>query len=262
MPFQQITSAENKTLKAIAKLKIKKYREQSREFVVEGLVSCRMALDSGFSVSRFVMTQDFLDSGAAISDILDHYPCILTTEKLFHPLSDTETPQGILAVVKMPAVNIELAGTKYLCCDNVRDPGNVGTIIRTADAMGFDGVLLTEGSVDLYNPKVVRATMGSIFHIPVLEHCGDGLLQNMKSAGFRLIASALTENSVSLYGLDCSGKLLFIVGNEANGIRPCLLDMADTTVKIPMFGKAESFNVSVAAALLMSEAVRGGRCNG
>ena len=100
MPFQHITSAENKTLKAIAKLKIKKYREQSREFVVEGLVSCRMALDAGFSVSRFVMTQDFLNSGAAISDILERYPCVLITEKLFRPLSDTETPQGILAVVK------------------------------------------------------------------------------------------------------------------------------------------------------------------
>jgi TrmH family RNA methyltransferase len=143
--------------------------------------------------------------------------------------------------------------------DNIRDPGNMGTIIRTADAAGCAGVVVSDGCADIYNPKVLRSTMGSIFHLPV---CHGGsiteMMQLIKQRGFLLCASHL-EGSVSIYEADLSGNTALIIGSEAEGISGETAAKADLLVKIPMAGRAESLNASVAAGIMMFEAMRQSR---
>lgn len=197
---------------------------------------------------------------------------IAVSQNVLNEISDTTTPQGILAVVKMkkysledivPEENDNLCDNikenpcrHYVILDGIQDPGNMGTIIRTADAAGFNGVIVSKGCVDLYNPKVLRSTMGSVFHIPV--YFSDDLaetLDKLKSRAVKIYASHLNATK-NYYEVDMTRNAAIIIGSEANGISDISVEMADELIKIPMPGKAESLNASVAAGLLMYETIR------
>lgn len=249
MAVKTILSPQNETIKKAVKLNQKKYRAEFGMFIVEGERSVKEALASSYEIEKIIMTESFYDAhGESFGDSLS----IVTTEKIFSTISDTKTPQGILAIVKTPDSKT-LSGNRYIYCDCVQDPGNAGTIIRSADAFGFDGVIFSEGSVDVFSPKVIRASMGSVFHIAVMEQTPFEFLQTAKSEQYFITASALYGESVHIEKMKKKEKQIFVVGNEGNGVSEEILNLADEIVHIPMCGMAESLNVGVAASILMYE---------
>lgn len=253
--MKQITSTDNAEIKLLKKLEKKKGRAEAGLFLVEGLRACELAAGSPAGVDTFYLSDSFLERQTGAQPFWESFPCRRVSDRVFASVAGTDTPQGILCSARIPE-RTALGGRRYVYLDCVRDPGNVGTIIRTADALGFDGVLLSEGCADLYSPKVVRATMGSVFTISAAVDCTVSTLAELKERGFLICASALSETCVDVYRAQWGERLVFVLGNEANGVSGEVLALADCAVKIPMYGGAESFNVSIAAALLMGEAAR------
>lgn len=258
-----ISSSQNDVIKRLKSLKSRKGREETGLFYVEGFRSVDEAIKEKTDIAEIVVSQEFL-SNSHNENILSRIDFLnitehLLTDKLFKEITDTETPQGILAIMKIKKLDPDnIAGNEglFLILDSIRDPGNMGTIIRTADAAGFSGVVVSRGCVDVYNPKVLRSTMGSIFHIPIYQF--DDIMDAirfMKSRGLRMLATHL-EGNVSAFEVHMSGGVAIIIGSEAEGVSAEAISMADTLVRIPMVGKAESLNASVAAGILMYEAVR------
>ena len=175
--------------------------------------------------------------------------------ELFTQLVSTENTQGIIAVVNINNSIKDIKGDFYLLCDKVQDPGNLGTIIRTAHAAGVNAIILTKGTVDIYNDKTIRSTMGSIFYVPIIYDNDLSFLKNLKDEGFSLVATSL-EESKNFFEEDLSGKVILSVGNEGNGISEEIFELADKKVKIPMPGGAESLNVGVATSIILFEKVR------
>jgi TrmH family RNA methyltransferase len=184
--------------------------------------------------------------------------------KVMAKLSDTKAPQGVLAVIRTPEQNLRQLrpGTAsdnnapVIILDRVQDPGNLGTIIRTADAVGALGLILLEGCVDAYSPKVVRASMGSLFHLPVVQDVtAEEALTWCYRNGYEPAATAL-KNAQNVYKADISKKMAFLFGNEANGVAEELQAAAETRLFIPMAGLAESMNVAMAAGIILFEGLR------
>lgn len=265
--MEVISGVNNPRVKAAAELKQKKYREEKGLFLVEGLRAVEEAVAYGDVASLFVISgqeserqkkvlQQAAEKGVALYQV---------DEKIMHKISDTKTPQGIVAVVRMPPDDLcrlqPAAGTAedtapVLILDRIRDPGNVGTIIRTADAVGALGVILLAGSVDAYSPKVVRASMGSIFHLPLVQGIEpEAALTWCMRYGYTTAAASLTV-AEELYKVDLSQKMAFILGNEANGVSTALQETAAMRLYIPMPGKAESMNVAMAAGVILFESLR------
>ncbi|MBQ4088207.1 MAG: RNA methyltransferase [Clostridia bacterium] len=250
MEVKHISSAENEYIKTLVKLKDRKYRERFGLFIVEGERSARDAVSSGFPVDSVVMTESYFERR---DNVFSEQNIITVPDKLFKALCDTKTPQGVLAVAKLPEGNREISGKTYICCDCIQDPGNAGTIIRSADAFGFDGVIFMKGSVDVFSPKVIRSSMGSVFHIPVITDVDAKWLNAKKQEGYFLSVTALHRDSVALRCGTFTDQQIFVIGNEGNGVSDAVLSMADETVHIPMQGSAESLNAGVAASVLMYE---------
>jgi len=258
-----ISSNQNTLIKDIKALKVRKYREERKEFFIEGARFLEEALKEKLQISRIFLSSSFIENKCN-NDFLsilssEMYDAFVLTDKLFEEISDTENPQGVLAVLKMKnySFNEILSNNNMIIIlESIQDPGNMGTIIRTADAAGFSGIVISKGCVDIYNPKVLRSTMGSIFHLPM--YLSENLMETideMKQKGIKLFASHLSSTS-SFFETNLTGDIAIIIGNEANGISSEIASKADSLIKIPMSGKAESLNVSVAAGLLMYEAVR------
>ena len=247
--IKEITSTKNETYKYIKSLKSKKARTKNHQYTIEGIKSVRDAIEAGADI-------DFLAVSSGLLENFGFENIYIVSEEIFAQLCDTDTPQGVLAVINMPKdSNKTLEKDLYLLCDKVNDPGNMGTIIRICDAADC-GLLLMEDTVDIYSPKTVRASMGSFFHIKA--KCGltkEDILK-MKEDGYKVISGALAENTVDFKEADYTGKTIIVVGNEANGITDDILSISDTLVKIPIYGRAESLNVAVAASLLVYEAKR------
>jgi TrmH family RNA methyltransferase len=181
-------------------------------------------------------------------------------------MSDTRTPQGILSVVEMPEYQLEqmLAQehTLLLILEDIQDPGNLGTMLRTGEGAGVTGVIASGGTVDLYNPKTIRSTMGSIYRVPYLAAEDlEGMIRRIKDKGVALYAAHL-QGSVSYETPDYTTACGFLIGNEGNGLTEKTARLADTYVRIPMAGKVESLNAAVSASLLMYECNRQRRQNG
>lgn len=239
-----LTSVKNDKVKALKKLHTRKEREKTATFFIEGFHLIEEAVNSNWTIKEII-----LQDGVDLPKWADDFKVVEVSENVFQHITQTKTPQGIGAVVNLSKVT-KFDGNHVLLLDRIQDPGNLGTIIRTADAAGFDAVILGEGTVDVYNDKVIRSTQGSIFHIPVIR---DNLIErilNLKKEGFSIWASALT-NSKDFHTVKTNDKVALIVGNEGSGIQHDLLDLADELVKIPIYGKAESLNVSIAAGILM-----------
>lgn len=250
-----ITTTKNKSYKYIKSLALKKNRTAENVFTVEGIKSVHDAALSGKSIRMIAVSEDFYNNESF--DYPENARLVVVQNELFAGLCDTKTPQGILAVVEMFDTSDMAVDQKklYVYCDNIQDPGNLGTIIRTADAAGLGGVLLSEGCVDLYNPKTVRSSMGSFFNIPVKTNVGYDELSELKRTGFNLYSGALRDDSQIYTEKDFTRPSIIIVGNEANGVSDEILSISEHII-IPIYGNAESLNAAIAGAIMMYEAVR------
>ena len=240
-----ITSRDNQTIKEIIKLKDKKYRDKS--FIVEGIKQVEEAIKENASIEKIVLSEDFIGK-----EKYQEFELVEVSNKLFNEITDTITPQGILAVVsKKENEEIDYSKDFILILDNIQDPGNLGTIIRTADSCDLGQVIVSTDTVDSYSPKVIRSTMGSSFRINVIERNLLETIKEIKAHGFEIIVTSL-QTDKSIYDVDYSKKAI-IIGNEANGVRDEIMKEADLKVKIPMLGKTESLNASIAAGVMMYE---------
>lgn len=264
--MHSITSASNALYKDIKNLKQKKFRDENREYLIEGIRFVEEGIKAGAAVKSFLVSEKLtkLKGGAELlasinTSGIDVYEL---SDHLLDGISDTENSQGVAAVLYMEEQNLSKiieSGKRFIILETIQDPGNMGTIIRTADAAGFDGVIALNGCVDIFNPKVLRATMGSVFHIPVAIH-GDmtQTIELIRNKGLKTFAAHL-DGSKNIYEADMSDGGVILIGNEANGLSDELSELADELVKIPMPGKAESLNASIASALIMYEMVRQGK---
>lgn len=256
----ELTGLQNPMVKAAAELKQKKYRQQQGLFLAEGLRTVEEAVRYGAVQSIFYTaieddrTRAVLEEAAA-----KQIKLVCVSDKVLKKIADTETPQGIIAVCERRSKRLDdflASGKMLLVLARVTDPGNIGTMLRTADAAGVGGLLLLQGCADIYAPKTVRASMGSLFHLPVLSGLSEELLvQAARKAGYELLVTCL-DGAENLYKADLQGRLAFVMGNEANGVSDALLAAADKRVFIPMQGRAESLNVAMAAGIVMFEALR------
>ncbi|OPZ91567.1 MAG: putative TrmH family tRNA/rRNA methyltransferase [Firmicutes bacterium ADurb.Bin419] len=259
-----ISSNKNPVIKEIKALKEKKFRDQKGLYFIEGIRFVEEALKENVKISKILVSDKLKDvhGGKEILEQLESHGfqnVYILSNNIYMEITDTESPQGILAVLKKEAVSINSVFDDknfFVVLDSLQDPGNMGTIIRTADAVGVTAVIVSKGCVDVYNPKVLRSTMGSLFHIPVCysENILE-TLQEMKDKGIKLCAAHL-KGRKNYFELNYKENIAIIIGNEANGISDSVVDISDELVKIPMLGKSESLNASVAAGLLMYEVLR------
>lgn len=251
-----IESKDNTFFKLAKKLKDRKGRNKEQKYIIEGFRLIQEAFKAGCKINSVVVNNDGEKKlNQYLEQYMDSVKVYLMDDSLFSQLTSTENPQGIIAVVEIEDNRENLSGDFYLLCDKVQDPGNLGTIIRTAHAAGVTGIILTKGTVDIYNDKVIRSTMGSIFYVPIIHDNDLSFLRGLKSEGFNLVATSLQE-SKDFFREDLSGKIILSVGNEGNGISDEIFDMADIKVKIPMPGGAESLNVAIATSIILFERVR------
>jgi len=257
---QVITSKDNEIIKEIRKLKEKKYRDISGEYIIEGIKLIEEAIEEGAKISKIVVCEDCMKDGSLEQNLLYEiakYDCIYVSEKVFGVLTDVKTPQGILAIIKKNAKEQKINFNEdiIIALDGIQDPGNLGTILRTLDSAGLKQIILSRECADPYNPKVVRSTMGAIFRINIIE-TGDFIkeLTGIKKHKFKILATSL-EESESIYDIDYEKKVI-VIGNEANGVSKEVLNLADGKIKIPMLGKTESLNAAVATGIIIYEYVR------
>ncbi|URZ16938.1 23S rRNA (guanosine-2'-O-)-methyltransferase RlmB [Clostridium felsineum DSM 794] len=254
-----ITSKGNSIIKEVKRLKEKKYRDLNKKFIVEGLRFVKEALESDFDVEYLFVSEKSYDKfilNDIGEDIKKNVEVIKVSESILNQICSTETPQGIAAVVKYSKVLSKITKGFYMLVDKIQDPGNMGTIIRTANAAGALGIIITKGTVDIYNNKTLRATMGSIFKLPVIfEDEKLSQIARLKENGFKLIASTPNTNN-NFYNVELNEKIIIAVGNEGNGLSDEVINISDIKAKIPMPGDVESLNAGIAAAVMMFEYVR------
>lgn len=253
-----ISSTSNPQVKRLLQLQKKsKARNEEKVFIVEGL---RMFVEVPAERVEKVYVSESLYNKKKQELELQRFSYEVLSDSVFQHVSDTKTPQGILCVVKQKVQNIdELLNVKnplFMVLDNLQDPGNLGTIVRTAEGAGVDAVFLSKESVDIYNPKTIRSTMGSIYRMPVV-YVDDllELLDTFKGKGVKSYAAHLEgKNS---YDQECYKEgTAILIGNEGNGLRDEVSNKADIWVQIPMKGQVESLNAAIAASVLMFEVAR------
>lgn len=250
-----INSKQNKRIKQWRKLLTVKGRNEQRAYLIEGFHLIQEAVLHHQSIQDWVLTPDYYERlKAEASSILPPITQItFVTDEVARALSATEQPQGIFAVIALPQSEVtwNAQGERYLLIDAVQDPGNLGTMIRTADAAGYDGVVIGEGTVDLYNDKVLRSTQGSLWHLEIVRMDLNTAIQRLQAQGISVLATALHRQAKSYREVEPADKIALIVGNEGQGVAQQWIEMADKQVFIPMPGQAESLNVAIAAGILM-----------
>lgn len=255
-----ITSKDNETVKYLKKLKDKKYRDQENCYIIEGIKLIKEAIGENIKIKYIIVCDDCKQENAIDSELkyeIARYECIYVSEKIFLSLTNVVNPQGILAVVEKGknTNKINYDEDLFLILDDIQDPGNMGTILRTADSINLKQIIVSKGSADCYNPKVVRSTMGAIFRINIIE--SEDLTKTIKEMKKNKIKIATTslQTEKSIYDITYE-KTAIVIGNEANGVSNEVLELADEKIKIPMPGKTESLNASVATAVILYEATR------
>ena len=254
-----ITSTSNAQIKELAKLQKKsRLRDEKGIFLVEGP---RMTEEiPAERIEKVYASESFAKKNKEFLEKLQA-PVELLTDTVFAYVSDTKTPQGILAVVKQQPYSFEeLLGKEkasfLLILDHLQDPGNLGTIMRAAEAAGVTGILMSSDCVDIYNPKTIRSTMGALYRVPfVVSEDFAGDIEHLKKAGVSTYAAHLGA-TISYEGADYKKPCAFMIGNEANGLSDEVAALADCKILIPMAGQVESLNAAMAATVLMFEAAR------
>lgn len=251
-----ITSKDNELIKNIRKLKEKKYRDETNSFIIEGIKIIEEAMEEKAEIKKIVVCNEFNENFS--SDLLykiAKYDVIYVPKNIFKLLTDVTNPQGILAVVEKNKISsIDFSQDFYLILDNIQDPGNMGTILRTADSINLNQIIVANGSSDCYNPKVVRSTMGAIFRVKVFECDLESTIKNLKKHKIKVLATDLnTENNI--YNVEYK-RTAVVIGNEANGVSQNILELSDGRIKIPMIGRTESLNAGVATGIILYEVMR------
>lgn len=290
-----ISSKDNEIVKEIRKLKEKKYRKNKfivegikmlEEAISENasidLIVIREGMDLSNLISNILYKND-ADSGVKSKNIIDaisKIKSITVTEKVFDTLTDVVSPQGVLAVInkrengiinqatennnafeigdkikETENVKIDTTADYILALDGIQDPGNLGTIIRTADSANLKQIIVSKNTVDAYSPKVIRSTMGAIYRVNIIEVENlEVTLKDLQKDGFKVVVTSLDTNN-SIYDISYN-KSIVVIGNEANGVSKEVQELANERVKIPMLGKTESLNAAVATGIMIYEYVR------
>lgn len=258
--MQSISSKENELIKHIKKLKDKKERDSSNEYLIEGIKLIQEAIQENVNIKQIIVCDDCDKTESIPKDLMYEiakYDCVYVTKKIFKYISEVQQPQGILAIIDKNNSDSEIDYTQdiIVALDDVQDPGNLGTILRTVDSIGLTQILVSKGTADSYNPKVVRSTMGAIFRIKIIESEDlEKTLREIKKHKFKVVVTSLqTENSI--YEINYNKKVI-VIGNEAKGVEKNIQELADEKIKIPMLGKTESLNASVATGIVLYEYVR------
>lgn len=241
-----ITSASNPKIKFLKSLKTKKGRQQSGCYLLEGKRAVLDAISHNVEFVCLIVRED-LDVPEA------DCPVITTTKEIIATLSDVSAPEGIIAQVKIKDTGFDIKKTEgdvIVFLDRLQDAGNLGTIIRTCDAAGIKSVILSPETVEIFNPKTVRATMSSMFNVNIMQ-CDDSIstIKQIKSAGYSVLSATLSGED--FYSQTFDKKRCIVIGNEGNGICSEIVDISDKKIKLPMRGGAESLNASVAAGILI-----------
>ncbi len=249
-----ITSTSNPKIKQVALLRDKaRARREEGAYVVEGLRMFR-EIPAG-DVREVYVTQDFYNKNESLCSTYKDLQVV--SDKVFEKIADTVTPQGIVAVVSMKETSLEdvLKGDFLLFLENIQDPGNLGTLFRTAEGAGVKGIIISKGSADIYNPKVIRSTMGSIFRMPYIYVEDIASVISKEASNMNIYAAAL-EGAKDYTTVSYTGRCGILIGNEGNGLKNETIKAAGKSVYIPMQGSVESLNASISGAILMYEAAR------
>jgi len=263
----EITSTHNPKVKYLRALRLRKYREREGRYLIEGIRIVEEALTTGAPVEMLVYAPGLLVSerAKALVERAAHIERLAVSPAVFESLSVREGPQGIAAVVRIEGRPLESIAPKpdllAIVAYQLQDPGNLGSIIRTADAAGASGVIIVEPSADLYDPQTVRATMGSLYALPIVRLGEEEALfrwfEALRAAQPSLRVVATSAHGPALfYEADYRGPVVLLVGNEQEGLPSAARERADIVAKLPMFGRATSLNVSAAAAAMVYEVIR------
>ncbi|MBQ6552000.1 MAG: RNA methyltransferase [Clostridia bacterium] len=249
-----VTAPGNEAVKSIAKLSSsKKARDEARAFVAEGRKLVEEALAGGCELLELFVLKDALGAYEAL------FPSVsgtvyAVTRPIMNKITESKTPQDITAVFAYKSSGLSENGRRYLCLERVQEPGNVGALIRSASAFGFDAIVLSADCADAYSVKALRGAMGATFRLPVVQVADlRGFVREMRGAGFKAYAAALNAHAVSLESVGFADKLLLLIGNEGNGLDAETVAACDETVRIPMAQGTESLNAAVAGGILMWE---------
>ena len=253
--MRKITSKDNKIVKLCEQLAQKKHRDKLALYLIEGENLVEEAVKNGAGIQTVLVREGYSGKLSGLEE-----EAFELDARLFDKLAQTETSQGIIAIVNKPQISREQfigdAGGNFVVLDRLQDPGNIGTILRTADAAGYKLAVVMKGTADVFSPKVVRAATGSLFRMPVVfMDSEEELLEFTRAAGKKTVATCF-DTDLYYYDVNLKENIALIIGNEGNGISESLIASSDVKIKIPMHGNIESLNASVAAGILMYEAVR------
>ncbi len=258
--MQVISSKDNELIKHIKKLKDKKHRDESNEYIIEGVKLIEEAVKEKARIKKIIVCEDTTRTYEIPTHIMYEiakYECVYVTDKIFASITQVTNPQGIMAIIEKGDTDAQIDYTQdiIVALDDVQDPGNLGTILRTVDSIGLNQIIVSKGTADAFNSKVVRSTMGAIFRVKIIEVENlPQAIKEMRRHHFKLMVTSLqTDNSI--YDIQFNKKII-VIGNESNGVSKEIQEMADEKAKIPMLGKTESLNASVAAGVVMYEYVR------
>ena len=256
-----ISSKDNETIKHIKKLKDKKYRDEYGEFIVEGFKMIEEAINEKVKIKTIIVCDDCRQNCSLPQNLMYEvakYNCIYVTEKIFNTITNVVNHQGIMAIIdkkELENVEVDYNESNYLILNDIQDPGNIGTILRTADSLNIKQIIVSNKTADVYNPKVVRSTMGAIFRVKVIMV--DDLVKQIKimqKQGIKVYSTDLNTEE-SIYTADYN-KAAIVIGNEANGVSKEVIEASDGRIKIPMLGKTESLNAAVATSIILYEVYR------
>lgn len=257
-----ITSKDNALIKLCAKLKKSaKHRREEGLFIAEGVRVCTDAMLSDAHIDTFFSTKEASEKHSEYFKKLSLYAdkTVILSSAVFSYISDTQTPQGFLCLIKT-LDNSQWFDTiknkgKFLALDNMQDPNNLGTVLRTAEAMGIDGVILSKDCCDIYSPKVVRGSMGAVFRLPFLI-CSDIAQFLSDNSQLNSFAAVVSGDCSKITDIAFDAPCVAVIGNEGNGLKQETISACKTKITIPMGGRAESLNASVAASIIMWEMVK------
>lgn len=257
-----LTSKDNSNIKNTVKLKKSaRYRKQTGLFIAEGLRVCYDAMLSGAEIQILFVTQKAAEKYSEKFKELSGYTqkTLFVSDSIFNLISDTESPQGFLCIIKtldkISQFDTIKNNGKLLALDNVQDPSNLGTILRSAEAFGVDGIVMSEDCCDIYSPKVVRGSMGAVFRIPFIIYSSIAAFLN-DNPHLNSFASIVDSNALLITEVNFKAPCVTVIGNEGNGLKSETVNVCKNKITIPMRGKAESLNASAAASIIIWEMIK------
>ena len=259
MESKQITSLQNDKIKRVVKLRERKYREEFQLTIVEGDREFLRAVEGGISVEEVFICANSIDQ--EINDVLRKLSCphYEVTQDVFEKISYGDKKNGVVAVCSLPSCDLKNISLKkgeiVLVLDSVEKPGNLGAILRSADAVGCQNIILTNPQTDIFNPNVIRASLGAVFHLKAAQGSVDDVCLLLKDNGYKIYAADPSSEN-SCYDCQFDSKTAIVLGSEDRGLHEDWLNKSDQKVNIPMQGKIDSLNVSVSAAVLLYEIYR------